>query len=352
MSKHTTNPQVPWNRRPQSVNQSSQPLSLQPPWNGTRKRSRFPSNALEELMESGRNAGSPARQADLEKRSKVMEAWGEFPFGNRYLACADERQRQLMEAFLRRGFLMQPVGRAIWFDQKPILADKLYLRSILGPLALKEPLSDDDIPIFSEKGELLFAVPAEASLFDEALARLKNSKALYHVNGAKYLLYCTYYDFYQSWEHFKALRYGLKVPVKVLDPGVALMVKVLPWYGVATNLCCEGHPKGNDPDTWNSPHVALVGEHHARWARMLVARQVADLGPRVPSGFVATVFRPAITTERRYGWGGGVVGEDLELPAVEHSLWLDVLFRIAVRMVDPDLAAEARMEKAKLMKTC
>lgn len=272
----------------------------------------------------------------------------EFPFGNSYLECSNLRQKQLLEALLRRGFLMHPHGQKIRFDQLPEASDKAYLKTVVGTLPEGSPLQGASVAIYTETDQWFIEIPTEGEGFSALLGRLAASQPVRHINGSHCFFGAEYSAFYQRWREFASLRFGPKVPVNALDPGVALMVKVLPWYGVATILCCEGHPEQNNPECWSSPYIGLLGEHHTRWCRMLLDRLVSSLGSEVPDGLVQSVFRPAIVNEGRFGWGGGMTGEGRRLSHDEHQLWLNSLFRLAVRLIDPDMAAKARAEKSTL----
>jgi len=65
----------------------------------------------------------------------------------------------------------------------------------------------------------------------------------------------------RGWQHFDRFRWGPRVPVGCLDPGVALLVKVLPLVHVWTWLSCDGHGQGK------APFICACNEHYFRWLR-------------------------------------------------------------------------------------
>ena len=62
-------------------------------------------------------------------------------------------------------------------------------------------------------------------------------------------------------QHFDTFRWGPKVPVRCLEPGVALLVKVLPLVHVWTWLSCDGHGEGK------APFICARDEHYFLWLR-------------------------------------------------------------------------------------
>ena len=64
-----------------------------------------------------------------------------------------------------------------------------------------------------------------------------------------------------DWAAFHRLRFGVKVPVKHLDPGIALLVKILPLLGLHTVMSCDGH-------TEKAPIIHFMSEYHWKWAQV------------------------------------------------------------------------------------
>jgi hypothetical protein len=67
----------------------------------------------------------------------------------------------------------------------------------------------------------------------------------------------------QTWGAFVRCRFGVEVPVCVLDSGIALLVKVLPLLGLHTEESCDGH-------LVNPPWIRFMSEHHLNWARLVL----------------------------------------------------------------------------------
>lgn len=63
--------------------------------------------------------------------------------------------------------------------------------------------------------------------------------------------------------NFIKCRFGARVPVVLLDPGIALFVRTLPLVGVLTTYSCSGHLK-------DSPHVGIRGDYHLQWLRCIL----------------------------------------------------------------------------------
>jgi hypothetical protein len=69
--------------------------------------------------------------------------------------------------------------------------------------------------------------------------------------------------FRQDWNTFKKRKFGAKIPVEILDLGIALLVKVLPLLGLHVIDACDGHLA-------YPPHIRLLSTHHLNWARLLL----------------------------------------------------------------------------------
>ena len=63
-----------------------------------------------------------------------------------------------------------------------------------------------------------------------------------------------------DWESFQELRFGRKVPVEVLDLGVALLVKTLSLLGLDTVVSCEGTVLKFGVGVSNTPKEAIIEE--------------------------------------------------------------------------------------------
>ncbi len=92
-----------------------------------------------------------------------------------------------------------------------------------------------------------------------------------------------------DWESFQELRFGRKVPVEVLDLGVALLVKTLSLLGLDTVVSCEGHSpweirgwrfkyaEGSDYRKESDhgddvPTISLSSEYHLKWAKHILPK--------------------------------------------------------------------------------
>lgn len=78
-----------------------------------------------------------------------------------------------------------------------------------------------------------------------------------------------------DWESFQDLRFGRKVPVEVLELGVALLVKTLSLLGLDTCMSCEGHnyEKASDGSD-DVPTISLSSEYHLKWARHILPKML------------------------------------------------------------------------------
>lgn len=110
-----------------------------------------------------------------------------------------------------------------------------------------------------------------------------------------------------DWESFLRTRFGRKVPVEVLDPGIALLVKTLPLLGLDTVMSCEGHMpgeiKGSILGEWygeasehddNVPTVNFLSKYHLKWAQRVVPQFLPESDP----------FITQWTFEEEPGWSG------------------------------------------------
>jgi hypothetical protein len=64
----------------------------------------------------------------------------------------------------------------------------------------------------------------------------------------------------ENFQTFRKCKFGVKVPVSYLDPGIALLVKTLPLIGVMTAMSCGGHLK-------DDPVIIIRNEYHLNWVR-------------------------------------------------------------------------------------
>lgn len=66
-----------------------------------------------------------------------------------------------------------------------------------------------------------------------------------------------------GWQSFLNCKFGAQVPVRFLDPGIALLVKTLPLLGLRTVECCDGH-------LIQRPRICFINQHHWNWARLIL----------------------------------------------------------------------------------
>jgi len=262
-----------------------------------------------------------------------------FPFNNPYLESDNDLQRQLLEAILRRGFLMRPDGSNLRFDTNTHPDDPEYLQSLLASI----PTTSRDITtisILTENGDPLFDVPAEQATIDAACKSLADDVQTIRIRGFYW------YDpenhnapnnSLYTWDAFKTLEFGTMMPVAALDPGVALLVKVLAWHGVGTIDSCEGHGwRRSGDDKKDTPHISFLGEHHGQWGRFLLGEGLPNPALRPKHEFIDDRHMPR--------WK--LVDKQTRLEPAEHKLALDVLFRMAICLMNPKHAKSMREAKA------
>ena len=73
---------------------------------------------------------------------------------------------------------------------------------------------------------------------------------------------------------FFRCQYGAKVPTAYLDPGIALMVKVLPVCGLRTVHSCQGRHAANRP-AW--PEINFHSKYDLKWATMIFEELASSL---------------------------------------------------------------------------
>src|SRR5690625_4299034 len=69
-----------------------------------------------------------------------------------------------------------------------------------------------------------------------------------------------------TWMGFKRNQFGARESLKNLEPGIALLVKVLPWFGVWTAMSCQGHLRKRN---FNRPKLWFNGNFHGQWCKMV-----------------------------------------------------------------------------------
>lgn len=83
-------------------------------------------------------------------------------------------------------------------------------------------------------------------------------------------------------------KFGRRVPVVWLDPGVALLTKILPFLRLEVWYSCEGH------DRQSSPEIRFMKKEDLRWARVSLPQFLPPGDPTIQSW----------TLKESEGWGG------------------------------------------------
>lgn len=187
---------------------------------------------------------------------------------------------QIEEAMLRRGYLVYSQGGHIYFDTMPYNGSiystdyELFRRTVEPVLAEAGP-ADTTVNVYDLESQTLAEIPAEPEAVDRVCRALLADRISEHVRGVISLENC--HKDLKSWESFKACKYGISVPVSALDPGLALLVKVLPWFGVATRMSCQGHQLKNGVHYSNYPMIEFMGPYHAGWAEAVLKTVCPDI---------------------------------------------------------------------------
>ena len=136
----------------------------------------------------------------------------------------------------------------------------------------------------------------------------------------------------EGWRAFKEYKYGPKVPVAVLEPAVALLVKVLPLIGVRSVFSCDGNARGE------VPRIHVYDQHHLRWLRGVMRH----LTPRrLQNGWRFDEDGGGWLSCR---WIVGRSGRGLEAWARLHAQTVAV----ACQLLDQDLLDKIRLARSRL----
>lgn len=170
------------------------------------------------------------------------------------MSILNERERQLGEILLLRGFPVEPVKGGLAFCKGCLPEDDAYLLNVLR-----------GAPSRTREGEPAARLRLTRQWIDltdgqiRYLERYWSRRRYRHVFGEVSIRGKDIPRF-QTWESFRKTRYGASVPVEKLDAEIALMVKVLPWYGVWTIMSCRGKPQRKE-----SAYIAMMGPYHLAW---------------------------------------------------------------------------------------
>ena len=143
-----------------------------------------------------------------------------------------------------RGFLLEtaPSGKCR-LSTDAHAADAADLRHLLTACGLMQTVGFDPAT-----GEFTADMPAPAKASRAMLTAWGRCKVASGYQGTQ-----------EEWPHFRRCVHGIKVPVRQLEPGVALLVKALNTVGATTWCSCATHGE-----------ICLLGAYAAAWAKFLV----------------------------------------------------------------------------------
>lgn len=169
---------------------------------------------------------------------------------------------------------------------------------------------------------------ATHSITDEVLFRIFSHPPIYGMSGM--------YDFSgvvnHDWQTFLNCKYGAKVPVAVLEPGIALLVKALPLIGLHTAESCDGHLS-------KPTMIRFISKHHWNWAKLILPL-FTDNCVDFARGWV---FAPSETygeVTRAWFLGQNGCGESLE----QRFQLYTFIHRLAMNIMEDDLRARRLRE--------
>lgn len=141
------------------------------------------------------------------------------------LATEDEKVSKCEKLLRWRGFLVQKKADRLLLSAGSPEADLDWLRR--SRIGLK-PLLEE--PGFNHELDL-------KSISERTLFRIFSRTTSHGMTGPFDYGGCVNYSF----ATFKRSKFGVKVPAINLDPGIALLVKVMPLIGCHTVMSCDGH---------------------------------------------------------------------------------------------------------------
>ena len=139
-----------------------------------------------------------------------------------------------------------------------------------------------------------------------------------------------------AWEFFKETAFGARPPIAGLEPGAALLVKVLPWLSVCTLMCCHGH---QHPEKERQFYLLFASRFYGQWFEHILNRLF--LLPR--RGLkVEFIYREESENDPET-W---MILHLNVRPTKSSRTWLfDTIQRIARRFFDPELCRAIREAK-------
>lgn len=164
-----------------------------------------------------------------------------------------ERTRIIL---LWRGFLVRRENNAIFLCTGSAKGDLEMLQDFGFPVRPIQNHPDNSAEILDP-----------GAIDDEVLFRLFNHSRWPRLGGP----FGIDVNFDQDWDTFQRRKFGAKLPVGLLDPGIALLVKVLPVLGLHVIDACDGHLA-------HAPWIRFLSEYHLSWARLVLPMFTADGG--------------------------------------------------------------------------
>jgi hypothetical protein len=89
----------------------------------------------------------------------------------------------------------------------------------------------------------------------------------FHYGMSSYADFCGMQN--MDFGSFSRCKYGTRIPAMLLDPGIALMVKVLPFIGVLSSFSCAGHFK-------ESPKIFMLYIYHHQWLKCVLMNALSS----------------------------------------------------------------------------
>jgi hypothetical protein len=188
-----------------------------------------------------------------------------------------EGEYLLADTLLRRGFPVCLEDRGLALCSGAMPEDVAFLTRLLRQPRSGHVRSPSPLPVWHEEQKLL-----EVDIRDDGRLAAFRSRVL----GGRTVTPsgmtgppCRITDRMNSFEGFQDCRFGARFPLKFIEEGVALLVKVLPWVGVLTSMSCEGHL---DQDRTSSaeramPNIWFYSHYHAEWCRLIFERLCGDV---------------------------------------------------------------------------
>ena len=260
--------------------------------------------------------------------------------------------RLLRNALLKRGFPCYQDYLSIYLAPGLMDEDYMELKRLIRPHALPNRIHGpvDGQPVIriqDHNRETLFklqCISAELLLhrFPHVLRKTRQISYMTGPDGWGYKG--------STLAGFLTTKFGARVPIRQLEHGIALLVKICPWYGIRTSMSCAGHPTSDGGHS--APRLFFHGHWQGAWCQHifqtlfneheLSRRWKFDLGPiHPPKGNRATDPNWASAHFQACpDWT-----PETNRPQMEHRFICDELHQIARQLMDPDLAEDFRSKK-------